>query len=836
MAFLRALANSWARISWALLIGVALGLATARAGRQVQPLLAREDVVTVLFLSGFALAILAASRWNQMVDYWRRLRRTLELPSAELPFSILALISFAAWFAASSASRTDGETLPPDLLAFLLWASATTTLWFVATAIVALRSEQVCARRARPLESRPGRYSDAPITTLEEDALERGYFVKSTYDRLLNRPMNDSFVATLVAPWGSGKTSALNLLLAKADRDPTIVTVRFNPWLYTTDAGIVEGLFREVDLAVARQFLAVSIRPLLRKYAAAVSIGSARYGALLGFLGKETADSLRTRIDDWLVRNCCRLLVVIDDIDRLQPDELLKALKLVRLTLNLRNAVFVLTMDKGAVVASLSAVLEGKEAAEAYLAKIAEDEILLPEADPETLHQFVLYDDPRRGHRSEVSKILDQFLPEGTPARDRFERRIVLIYRGQISNYVRNLRDGKRLLNGFAAAAEALGREVDTTDLMILEALRCFEPNAHHDIWLNRSIYLGTSSLDSTDPMSIMDHVEGDVVKRHVDQLLQDAKDPESLVELLSLLFPPVSTACRPRYQPEGTQRVADPERLRKYFLARVPESDVSDQDVADLLDELESLEPSAADARALEALQSAEENHKLRRLLNALTEQCGPSHAGASRAVARALTALCPKLSEEQLPFSASDRHDAMLAIRSVVAQLGSPQATELLRELTMLDGSLPTMAFVIRPDWLEAQGDRLNPAAALKAFDAQLRAVYIDSGRDLMLDVPPLVGTRLLWEAVERGEMTEHIRAYVRSRLDNREMVVGLLELWGRIGEGDARALGVLCDPAAAMGSFEAARDGLDARQLDLVASFSASLASEEPPDEQP
>ena len=50
-------------------------------------------------------------------------------------------------------------------------------------------------------------------------------------------------------------------------------------------------------------------------------------------------------LDTWIGRTGCRLVILIDDIDRLPPAEVLAVFKLVGLSARLQNAVFVLSFD-----------------------------------------------------------------------------------------------------------------------------------------------------------------------------------------------------------------------------------------------------------------------------------------------------------------------------------------------------------------------------------------------------------------------------------------------------------------------------------------------------------
>ena len=71
----------------------------------------------------------------------------------------------------------------------------------------------------------------------------------------------------------------------------------------------------------------------------------------------------RERLRDALTRSDSRVVVLIDDIDRLEPSETRELMRLVRLTSDLPNLVFLLAFDRRRVARSLSeAKDEGRRA------------------------------------------------------------------------------------------------------------------------------------------------------------------------------------------------------------------------------------------------------------------------------------------------------------------------------------------------------------------------------------------------------------------------------------------------------------------------------------------
>jgi predicted KAP-like P-loop ATPase len=217
--------------------------------------------------------------------------------------------------------------------------------------------------------------ADSPITTRNEDALGYWPFAESLAKGLTQRIPKDGFVVGVQAHWGMGKTSAINLVLqairelesSKVPYKQTKVE-KFNPWLFAGLETLAKGYLSQLGRVIedtlgqstprkTRQFVEKLIKGgaefvggMTALGAMAVTGGAAAPVALplksvvsgaLSF-GAHVLDnrSLETMIDDLsahLMSIECRLLIIVDDLDRLQPDELRQTLTLVKTFGNLPN-------------------------------------------------------------------------------------------------------------------------------------------------------------------------------------------------------------------------------------------------------------------------------------------------------------------------------------------------------------------------------------------------------------------------------------------------------------------------------------------------------------------
>src|SRR3954471_21916896 len=118
--------------------------------------------------------------------------------------------------------------------------------------------------------------ADEPIDRQADDQLNRAGFARRVAEQILAGPPGRGFVVGIVAPWGSGKTSLLNLIVEEVEAKSDTVILRFDPWLFGRTDELVARFFHEL----ASQFRESKARKLR-------DIGNAiaRYGDKLMPLG-----------------------------------------------------------------------------------------------------------------------------------------------------------------------------------------------------------------------------------------------------------------------------------------------------------------------------------------------------------------------------------------------------------------------------------------------------------------------------------------------------------------------------------------------------------------------
>ena len=190
---------------------------------------------------------------------------------------------------------------------------------------------------------------------------------------------HESLTMGIIAQWGKGKSSFINLLINKVDDHGDII-IRFNPRGSKNVAYIQEDFFD-------------TFAEELSKYYAGFGFLLGRYTKHLGLLGQyewtRPLESLLMlllpekdveAINEAISTLGKRVYVVIDDFDRLTGEEILEVLKLVDRNASFNNVVFVMAYDKEYINNVLRKHLDhGLD--HSFIDKYVTWEVTLPEID-----------------------------------------------------------------------------------------------------------------------------------------------------------------------------------------------------------------------------------------------------------------------------------------------------------------------------------------------------------------------------------------------------------------------------------------------------------------------
>ena len=430
--------------------------------------------------------------------------------------------------------------------------------------------------------------ADRPIERREQDRLGRRSFAEAIARQVCAVPAEHGFTISVEGEWGSGKTSVLNMVAEALENSQTATAVlHFNPWLFSNADDLVARFFHELSAQlglIRSEKLKVVAKALakLGQSLAPLSPVSGTTGAanLISKLTDHWAkppslDGMRARLREALEASDSRVVVLIDDIDRLEPNETRELMRLVRLTSELPNVVFLLAFDRGHVAKSLGTnEIEGRQ----YLDKIVQVSHDLPAVREAVLPGMLLpwLDEIIRG-RDLVQ--LD---------RDVWGR----VFYEIIKPLLHNLRDVKRYLYSLPVTLDTIGEEVAMADLLGLEAIRVFRPSMFDELRFHNECLVHSNSGSL---LWMTEEGRNREIQGRLSAMLERAQGERKVLNaVLEILFPVtqgflghgqygLSWIADWRKQ----RRVACEEVLRIYLQAGLDEGAIASRDVQGIVEAL---------------------------------------------------------------------------------------------------------------------------------------------------------------------------------------------------------------------------------------------------------
>jgi len=345
---------------------------------------------------------------------------------------------------------------------------------------------------------------DVPLEDSRLDRFERSqvYQTLITQINAIQSSVEKSFNIGIVNKWGEGKTSFLYFLenQLKGDRENTII-IKFNAWSTPRSANMTSDFFKTMDEELSKY---LDTGSLIRDYANGIKEVDSVMNPIK-YLPKKWVEEPSTleyssQIGSLLEKLKKRVFIFIDDIDRLDNEEVFEVLRLIRNSANFPYIIFVVPFDKEYVLHALSEthIYKPKE----YIKKIFDLEIsLTPIFDTYLQPLFI--------------EIMDNFIQEKLIRADRQERdslsgQIRSIFqntgfstrngskysatRQSLFKILRNKRDIIRFTNSIKLSLKENFNKLYLPDLLIIELIKYEDLTVYRKLFESRRYFYTKSA------------------------------------------------------------------------------------------------------------------------------------------------------------------------------------------------------------------------------------------------------------------------------------------------------------------------------------------------------
>lgn len=313
--------------------------------------------------------------------------------------------------------------------------------------------------------------------------------------------------------------------------------IEFSPWNYSDKNNLISLFFQSLKYKLCRKNssrIGKNIKKALSRYIDAIdalaivpTIGPALAPVLKTIVKVKTSELLqshdlneaKSELSDLLKVYPGKIIVFIDDIDRLTAPQIRDIFQLVKQVGDLPKIIYVLAMDREIVCNALSKFhnIDGNE----YLEKIVQVAFEIPELNKSKLCAIF---------HEKLSNVVDA-LPDHVIRDENYWEKV---FEDCVSPYITNLRDVIRLINTFQFRYGVLYRYVSFEDMLCITALEVFDPQLYKWICNNK----GAIYAHGIDLSLLTNTKKEHYFNQYYDEFESLGVNPDLAMRIISTIFP----------------------------------------------------------------------------------------------------------------------------------------------------------------------------------------------------------------------------------------------------------------------------------------------------------
>jgi hypothetical protein len=292
------------------------------------------------------------------------------------------------------------------------------------------------------------------------DLLNRGEIINRLVSIILREQPS---VIGLTGAYGDGKTSLLNLTVGKLktlEREQSPVIVKFSPWLPADSNALVTSLLTSIVAEIRKEYAISGLKQGIRLYARAL-LGIVPKGKVLEEFVKEPAQHERTHsLAQQIAKMPRRIVVILDDLDRMQAKELETVFKILRGSENLSSVTFICSFDHKELSSILRSTRRFQNTSK-FIEKFFQVTIGLPRVDSSQIKDIFA---------EQISNAVSKFLEDSR--QKEFPQFVDQLWKSGGERHFTNLRTLKLYANKIRYSLPIVGAEINVEDFLELELVR----------------------------------------------------------------------------------------------------------------------------------------------------------------------------------------------------------------------------------------------------------------------------------------------------------------------------------------------------------------------------
>lgn len=460
--------------------------------------------------------------------------------------------------------------------------------------------------------------TENPINDFKIDHFGYKKVAKELAANIIQLDSKSGYVIAINGKWGSGKSSFLFYTkqyltdyrkeLDIPHKEHESIIFNFDPWLFSGHQDIVSQFFTQMkaQVEICPTKISQNTMKILNRFFSYGShlkkvptlggqISGWAFTGLNAIIESKIESSVKSILEikqeiiKELQKSDEKIVIIIDDIDRLTSDEIRELFRAMKAIADFPNIIYLLAFDEDIVISALNyefcSTHNDSRSGLKYLEKIVQFTIPLPMIGENQLKEYtekIIFDEKFNDTTSS--------LIESTRWTD--------IYHNGLRHFLKTPRNVIRLNNALRMLYPSVKNEVNVVDFVSLLVIRLNYPELYNHIKDDHRFFIIDSSIESL--YFNRDQRSEVLTKMHTDWITSKIiqEDQKSIAFILASLFPEISPYIQHLFTKSSVYTVRTPKMLNisynydtflKYFRLQTEPDLFSNTELSNILDSVDN-------------------------------------------------------------------------------------------------------------------------------------------------------------------------------------------------------------------------------------------------------